>query len=367
MVFSISLSLNAYTSNNFTVALPTNGIDTIKNNSVSITDSIIKDTISIIGVGDMMLGTNYPSKSYLPPNDGKDILSAVKEILIDANITFGNMEGTLLTGSGNVKQCNDPNVCYAFKSPDHYISYFKEAGFDVVSLANNHSGDFGVPGKTNTVKLLKENNIEFAGLTEYPFTMFEKDSIKYGFCAFAPNNGTININNRQNAISLVRKLDSLCDIVIVSFHGGAEGVNHTHITRNNEYFLGENRGNPYQFSRDVIDAGADIVFGHGPHVTRAIDIYKGRFIAYSLGNFATYGRFNLNGISGIAPIIKVFVSKKGEFIYGQIFSIKQIGESGPILDSEQKALSEIIQLTKSDLPEAPLIIEKNGFIYKKNE
>ena len=125
----------------------------------------------------------------------------------------------------------------------------------------------------------------------------------------APNNGTIDINDHKNAISLVQKLDSLCDIVIVSFHGGAEGANHTHITRNNEIFLGENRGNPYKFSRDVIDAGADIVFGHGPHVTRAIDIYKDRFIAYSLGNFATYGRFNLNGVSGIAPIVKVFVNK----------------------------------------------------------
>ena len=323
---------------------------------------ISKDSISIIGVGDMMLGTNYPSTLYLPPNDGKDILSAVKDILINADITFGNMEGTLLTSDGNVKQCNNPATCYAFKSPDHYISYFKEAGFDVVSLANNHSCDFGEPGKVNTVNLLKENKIEFAGLTEYPFTLFEKDGIKYGFCAFAPNNGTIDINDHKNAISLVQKLDSLCDIVIVSFHGGAEGANHTHITRNNEIFLGENRGNPYKFSRDVIDAGADIVFGHGPHVTRAIDIYKDRFIAYSLGNFATYGRFNLNGVSGIAPIVKVFVNKKGVFKTGQIFSIKQIGEGGPVIDSEKNALNEIIKLTKIDIPETTLIIDENGII-----
>ena len=107
----------------------------------------------------MMLGTNYPSTLYLPPNDGKDILSAVKDILINADITFGNMEGTLFTGDGNVKQCNNPATCYAFKSPDHYISYFKEAGFDVVSLANNHSCDFGEPGKVNAVNLLKELNI----------------------------------------------------------------------------------------------------------------------------------------------------------------------------------------------------------------
>jgi len=326
-----------------------------------------KDTISIIGVGDMMLGTNYPSTSYLPPNDGKDLLTPVKDILLDADLTFGNMEGTMLSDSGDVKKCSNPAVCYAFKSPDHYITYFKEAGFDVLSLANNHSGDFGTPGKTNAVRLLKENAIEFAGLLEYPFTIFVKDSITYGFCAFAPNNGTVSINDKDNAVRIVQHLDSLCDVVIVSFHGGAEGSSRTHITRSNEIFLGENRGNPYKFSRAVIDAGADIVFGHGPHVTRAIDIYKGRFIAYSLGNFATYGRFNLKGVSGIAPIVKVYVNEKGEFISGQIFSTKQMGEGGPILDPEQRVLKEIITLSKIDVPESKLVIDDNGQVCIKQD
>ncbi|MDF2457268.1 MAG: CapA family protein [Cytophagaceae bacterium] len=323
-----------------------------------------KDTISIIGVGDMMLGTNYPA-GYLPPEDGKELLTPVKDILIDADLTFGNMEGTLLSGEGNMKTCSNPATCYAFKSPDHYITYFKEAGFDVLSLANNHSGDFGTPGKINTVRLLKENAIEFAGLLEYPYTIFTKDSVTYGFCAFAPNNGTVSINDRQNAVGIVRHLDSLCDMVIVSFHGGAEGVTHRNITKKNEIYLGENRGNPYQFSRDVIDAGADIVFGHGPHVTRAIDLYKGRFIAYSLGNFATYGRFNLRGATGHAPIIKVYVNKKGEFIQGQIISTKQIGEGGPILDPDQSALNEIISLTQTDLPESNLVIGTDGLVKTK--
>lgn len=328
------------------------------------TTQLNQDTISIIGVGDMMLGTNYPA-GYLPPDDGKELLTPVKDILIDADLTFGNMEGTLLTGEGKMKTCSNPATCYAFKSPDHYITYFKEAGFDVLSLANNHSGDFGAPGKTNTVSLLKENEIEFAGLVEYPYTIFTKDSITYGFCAFAPNNGTVSINDRDNAVGIVRHLDSLCDIVIVSFHGGAEGVTHRNITKKNEIYLGENRGNPYQFSRDVIDAGADIVFGHGPHVTRAIDLYKGRFIAYSLGNFATYGRFNLKGATGHAPIVKVYVNEKGEFIQGQITSTKQIGEGGPILDADQNALNEIISLTQTDLPESKLLIGKDGLVKTK--
>jgi hypothetical protein len=249
--------------------------------------------------------------------------------------------------------------------PNHYVNYFKEAGFDILSIANNHVGDFGEKGRENTVKLLVDNEIKFAGLTKYPFTTFEKNGIKYGFCAFAPNNGTIDINDSKNAATIVQHLDSICDIVIVSFHGGAEGSTRSHITRSDEIFLGENRGNPYKFARTVIDAGADVVFGHGPHVTRGIDIYKGRFIAYSMGNFATYGRFNLKGLCGIAPIIKLFVNKKGEFLSGNIYSIKQIGEGGPIIDNDQMALKEVINLTQSDIPESPIIIKPNGLIYKK--
>jgi hypothetical protein len=177
--------------------------------------------------------------------------------------------------------------------------------------------------------------------------------------------GTIDINDTQNAARIVKHLDSICDIVIVSFHGGAEGSTKSNITRSDEIFLGENRGNPYKFARIVIDAGADVVFGHGPHVTRAIDMYKGRFIAYSLGNFATYGRFNLKGICGVAPIIKLAVNKKGEFLSGNLYSIKQIGEGGPIIDDDQMALKEVIKLTQSDIPESPLLIKSNGLIYKK--
>ena len=324
-----------------------------------------KDTISIIGVGDMMLGTNYPAESYLPPEDGKNILTPVKQIIENADISFGNLEGAILSGTGTVKTCTNPAVCYAFKMPNHYVNYFKEAGFDVLSIANNHVSDFGETGKENTVKMLDGVGIKYAGLLKYPYTTFEKNGIKYGFCAFAPNNGTVDINDSENAAKIVKQLNSICDIVIVSFHGGAEGSSKSHLTRSDELFLGENRGNPYQFARTVIDAGADIVFGHGPHVTRAIDIYKGKFIAYSMGNFATYGRFNLKGICGIAPIIKLFVNKKGEFLSGTIYSTKQVGEGGPVIDEDKTVIKEIINLTKSDVPESQIMLDENGVITKK--
>jgi poly-gamma-glutamate capsule biosynthesis protein CapA/YwtB (metallophosphatase superfamily) len=163
-------------------------------------------------------------------------------------------------------------------------------------------------------------------------------------------------------VELVRKLDSLADIVIVSAHIGAEGKKHQHITKQTEYFLGHNRGNPYEFARLVIDAGADVFFGHGPHVTRAVDVYKDRFIAYSLGNFATYKRFNLSGPNGVAPIIKVFVDKEGKFVYAKVFPVYQTKQHGPKPDPENRALDIIRTLTASDLPELKITITGQGII-----
>lgn len=324
-------------------------------------------TVKLIGVGDLMLGTNYPNSSYLPPNDGKDLLQPVKDILIKGDVTFGNLEGVLLTGEGSVKKCSNPNVCYAFKMPDHYIDYLVEVGFNLLSIANNHIRDFGSVGTANTLRILNEAGITHAGLEECPYTTFKKDDITYGFAAFAPNTGTIKINDYANARKIISHLDSISDIVIVSFHGGAEGSAMKHITRKTEIFLGENRGNPYEFARMAIDAGADVVLGHGPHVTRAIDVYKGRFIAYSLGNFATYGRFNLSGPNGIAPIIELTLSVDGTFISGKIYSTKQLGEGGPVIDKENRALKEIQELMRTDIPESILNIESDGDIIINNK
>ena len=321
--------------------------------------------ITIVGVGDMMLGTNYPSASYLPPNGGTDLLKEVAPYLKSADVTFGNLEGVILSGKGTVKRCNNPALCYAFKSPDEYVKHYVNAGFDVLSLANNHMGDFGDIGRENTKRLLKENNIAFAGLTSAPLDTFSINGVRYGFCAFSPNRGTMKINDYKTVKSIIKKLDSISDIIIVSFHGGAEGSKYKHITKKTEYIFGENRGNPYEFARICIDAGADIIFGHGPHVTRAVDCYKNRFIAYSMGNFATYGRFNLRGINGLAPIIKIKVEKDGTFKSGEIISTKQLGEGGPIIDQEQKVLQEIINLTHSDIPNSPIKIDNKGNINLK--
>ena len=150
--------------------------------------------------------------------------------------------------------------------------------------------------------------------------------------------------------------------MIVSFHAGAEGAKHQHVTRQTETFYGENRGNVYDFSRKMIDAGGDVIFGHGPHVTRAIDIYQDRFIAYSLGNFCTYGRFNLRGVNGIAPIVKIKTDSSGKFLAGQVIPIVQPGAGGPKFDSKNRAIKVIQDLTQKDFPESQLSIDDSGII-----
>lgn len=314
-----------------------------------------------------MLGTDFPKKEYLPPDDGANLLKPVQSYIRQADIAFGNLEGTFLSGDHPGKKCKDTLVCYAFKMPDRYARHLTEAGFDVMSVANNHINDFGLKGSRNTVEVLEREGIRYAGLSFCPTSILRVDDLTIGFTAFAPNSGTLNFNDYPTAARIVQTLDSVCDIVIVSFHGGAEGATQTHVTRQDEPFVGENRGNPYRFARTVIDAGADIVFGHGPHVTRAIDLYRDRLICYSLGNFATYGRFNLSGVSGIAPMVSVTVNRKGEFQSALVRSIRQPGEGGPVIDEQQRALKELIQLTRTDIPEAPLLISMDGMVRKKPE
>ena len=322
--------------------------------------------IVISAVGDCMIGTNYPNSSYLPPNNGDSIFKDAQPYLTAADVAFGNCEGVFLTGEGPVKQCSDPSKCYAFKMPDQYVNHFVNAGFDLLSVANNHVGDFGDVGRANTKKVLSQAGLHFAGLQSCPTVSFEKNGVLYGFCAFAPNNGTVSILDLENAKRTVQELKKTCQIVIVSFHGGGEGAGFRHLTNSQENYLGENRGNPQAFAKAVIDAGADAVFGHGPHVPRAIDVYKNKFIAYSLGNFATYARFNLKSYAGYAPLVSIRIDEKGNFLGGEIVSFIQEGEGGPILDSSHKAALDIKSLTESDLPSSPIQISATGIISLKN-
>ncbi|RLJ73832.1 CapA family protein [Pedobacter alluvionis] len=338
-VFTIIILISC-TSNNAQVNTPIVKQDTVIRK--------IKDTISITAVGDIMLGSAFPSKTNLPPDDAVNSFQAV-DSLLRGDIVFGNLEGCFLN-SGNSNKCNgiNPNNCYAFRMPERYAGIYKDAGFNVLSIANNHVGDFDAKGRKNTARILDSLKIHYAGQVNKPFEVFEKDSVKYAFCAFAPNENTVSINKIDSAKALVARLKLMADIVIVSFHGGGEGARFEHVPRKNEIFYKENRGNVYAFAHAVIDAGADVVLGHGPHVSRAVEVYKNKFIAYSLGNFCTYGMFSLKGNNGIAPLLQLKINAKGDFLYANIVSIKQDKINRLTLDDNHSAFKRIKELTDID-------------------
>lgn len=313
-----------------------------------------------------MFGTTFPSARFLPAHDNPLVLLGdLADTLAKSDITFGNLEGSFLDEGEPAKKCRDTTICYLFRMPERYAGALAVAGFDILSLANNHFGDFGIPSRIRTMQLLDSLGIEYAGLIEKPYSIFSRGSLVYGFCAFAPNAGTVSIINIPEAEALVRKLKDTCDIVIVSFHGGAEGAEYQHVTRKEELFFGESRGNVYEFSHRMIDSGADVVFGHGPHVTRAIEVYRNRFIGYSLGNFCTYGRFNLSGPNGIAPVIILNINTSGKFLSGRIIPVFQVYNGGVRVDPEKRVIRKIKELTSADFPESVINISDNGEITYK--
>ena len=221
-------------------------IDSMYTITLDIQQKLAKpERIKIMAVGDIMMGTNFPDDSYLPPK-GKGPFDDVATILEQADILFGNLEGTLTDDGENAKRCSDPSKCYSFRSPESYGQYLEDAGFDVMSIANNHIGDFGEIGIKNTTKTLEKHEIAYAGVFAQSSTFFEKNGITYGFCAFAPNKDCIKIHNLTNAKKIVEELKQKADIVIVSFHGGAEGFKHTHVPRKTERFYGEDRGDGHE-------------------------------------------------------------------------------------------------------------------------
>jgi len=329
---------------------------------------IQRDSLCIAAVGDIMPGTSYPNNNTLPPDSGKNSFKNVINELHNADITFGNLEGTLLdTGAPANYKLHFRSKGYLFRMPQSYGSILKDAGFNVLSLANNHIGDFGNTGRINTMKVLDSLGIHYGGVLSHPSAVFKINGTTYGFCAFAPSGETLSIFDLKNTASIIRKLKQRCDIVIVSFHGGGEGVAFEHIPFGIEKLNSEQRGDVHAFAHNAIDAGADLILGNGPHVCRAMELYKNRLIAYSLGNFCTYKCISVSGNCGIAPLLKVYINKKGEFLSGRIIANKQTHDKGLEPDSLNRAIILIKMLTETDFPKSGLRILDDGEILPLKE
>jgi poly-gamma-glutamate capsule biosynthesis protein CapA/YwtB (metallophosphatase superfamily) len=323
------------------------------------------EPITIAAAGDVMLGSTFPNETRMPPADGADSLDAVAPIFKAADIAFANLEGPMIDSGVSTKCGNRPN-CFAFRVPTRYGKYLKEAGLDVMSVANNHAGDFGDAGRTSTRKVLDELGIKHAGSdsSQYAMTILEVKGKKIAFIGFAHNNISANVNDLDTARRLVEAATKKAHIVVVSFHGGAEGSGQTRVPQKTEIFFGEARGNLPLFAKTVIDAGADLVLGHGPHVLRGMEIYKDRLIAYSLGNFATYGWFQLSGATAETLVLDIKLDAEGKFMSGKINPF-MLRDRGILTKDETKsAVSTVRRLSQLDFPTTAPKIADDGTVSK---
>ncbi len=319
---------------------------------------LIADSLSIIVVGDIMMGSTYPQKN-LPPDNGTALFADVASILQSADLALGNLEGPLLTGGICQKEVKK-GMSYAFRTPPNFAQDLTAAGFDFLNLANNHMNDFGDGGIESTIEALAENGIECGGPAGKS-GLFEIKGSNIAIVCFATSPGTNSLLDIEQAQAIVAEQARKSQIVIVSFHGGGEGINFIHTKDAPEYFLGAARGNVVGFAHAVIDSGADFVWGHGPHVPRALEIYKERLIAYSLGNFFTWG-FNLNDERGLAPMLKVTLDSVGTFLRGRIFSALQETHTFLGIDPLNRAAKVIKRLSEVDFPKTAPCIDEDATI-----
>jgi poly-gamma-glutamate capsule biosynthesis protein CapA/YwtB (metallophosphatase superfamily) len=321
-------------------------------------------TVSIKAVGDIIPGTNFPYNKL--PQNKERLFESVKPYLQGADILFGNFESTMTDYPYSSKGVGG-GMLFAFRTPPSYAKLLKDAGFDILNIANNHSYDFHEQGFKDTIKNIDSNGMKAVGKRNQIVYKNVK-GVNVAFIGFS-NYGEVHnsLLELKAGAELVKKAQQNADIVVISVHAGAEGTGALNVRNRNEFFYGENRGNMVLFSRTMIDAGADLILGHGPHVTRALELYKGKLIAYSLGNFMGYRTLSTAAELGQSLILDVKMTPQGDFVSGKIIPIELDSRGIPSVDNDFRSVGLIRRLTKSDFPNTPLTIDDKGQILKKSK
>jgi poly-gamma-glutamate capsule biosynthesis protein CapA/YwtB (metallophosphatase superfamily) len=321
------------------------------------------ETVTIKAVGDIIPGTNFPNHK-LPRFRDQLLPKSVRTHLQGSDILFGNFESSLTNYRYTAKDISRGQV-FAFRSPPAYAQLFAEAGFNVFNMANNHAMDFGPVGFKDTTKNLEAVGIATLG-HKNQILYLEANNIPVAMIGFSPYEMYNSIHNLGAAQALVAKAKNKTNIVIISMHAGAEGTGALHVKNQTEFFYGENRGNSIKFARNMIDAGADLVLGHGPHVPRAMEIYKGKIIAYSLGNFLGYRTLSTNAQTGDSMILEVKLNRAGNLVSSKIIPVRMDRQGIPHIDQSFQTVKLMRSLNNQAFPQNPVKINKKGELVVQN-
>jgi Bacterial capsule synthesis protein PGA_cap len=309
--------------------------------------------IELADVGDMTFGM----AGVTPPGGAQALLAHVVGSL-RSDFTVGNLETTL--GSGGSGKCGAGSTnCYSFQAPASTAFALKRAGFAAVNLANNHSNDYGAEGQAQTTAALRAAHLPYTGRPGMT-TYVTVKRVKLALLGFAPYDYDDDLLHIAAAAARVRKAAAKADLVVVFIHAGAEGAEHQHMRSGMEMYLGEPRGDSMRFAHAVVTAGADLVLGSGPHVLRAMEWYRGRLIAYSLGNFTGYHTLGIGPATSVSGILHVTLGSDGSFIRGRLIPVRLVGTGTPMLDRERTAIATLNALARGDFPRTGVRLSPTG-------
>ncbi len=279
-----------------------------------------------------------------------DFLSGLADTFSKADAAFVNLEGPIGGNPADAKKCFSVNCHFLQQSP-WIAQSLARIGVRVVSVANNHTWDMGDSGIASTDAALASAGIKPAGRLNSNIAVLESGGMRIAFLGFACFHGVPDLRDQDAALAQIREARANYDAVVVSMHAGCEGESAGRIPNGDERCFGENRGNTKRFARAAAAAGATIVVGHGPHVPRGWEIWKGVPIFYSLGNLATGAGIRVGGKSALAPVLlATFQRHKNGSVKVKTFeivSLKQEKGIGPKLDPDGAAKNEMIALSAS--------------------
>jgi poly-gamma-glutamate capsule biosynthesis protein CapA/YwtB (metallophosphatase superfamily) len=309
--------------------------------------------ITITHVGDTMPGS-YPNQ--MASDDGASFFDGVRDALT-GDVVIANLEGALSTDEFD--KCGGGECTY-FRLPPEYAQVFADAGFDVLNQANNHGWDAGPDGAAETQDAIRGAGMEVCGIKDEVCLVETESGLTVGLVGFAPYTFYTDNRDLDAVAALVASAKEQADIVIATAHLGAEGTDHRHVPDGVETYLGEDRGDTRAFAHTCVDNGADLVFGHGPHVLRGMEVYNGKLIAYSLGNFGGgQNLFSTDGPLGRSAILSVTVREDGTIVAAQAVATRMDGDGYPQLDGDNGAFEDLNELA-ADFGDAGVEVDDNG-------
>ncbi|HEX3275582.1 MAG TPA: CapA family protein [Gemmatimonadales bacterium] len=255
--------------------------------------------------------------------------------------------------------------CYAFRTPVMLAPRLVEAGFTHLNLANNHANDYGPAGVASTQRTLDSLGLRWYG----PLGRIAIDSVRrgdsvtvVGLIGFATYPYAYDLLDVARSAQVVDSVRRLVDLLVVTFHGGAEGRRALRVPEAAESLGREPRGELRRWARAMVDAGADAVVGHGPHVLRGMEFYRGRLIAYSLGNFLTYRGFNLEGPLGVTGVLQLEFAPGQRLARARLVPLVQRPKEGPTPDPEGTAARLVGELSAEDFGPTAATMISDGTI-----